>query len=612
MSGNPPAPSFIVPSSQGGGFSVKEFVPRGPGATGSHPAPQSYATGSTKNVLGGLIEGDDALGMSSTGEDGSSMAAQAAAMFRASQPFGPASSTGHQRNSSGVSRGSIDGMSGVPNSTGFATRGLHTAGRGHHESGGGERGGMSHRGRGRGRRGGGQHYAITGPGMNRPSITTFAVTPGVRRLIAQFAPDTLVQSLQQQNYLMAALLDDETKKMYSMPETIQSYHSLCPLENVPPALQQPSKVFSVPSLCLKATHSGDGAAYMLRRLDGRHVVPTPEILDKCSEVVRKWSPLANHPNLVGFRDAFVSEEMLSVPSLYLTFDYHPAACSLEQIYITPSQGGHKARLSEEELWSYLVQMTGALRTIHSAGLDLGPSRLAPSKILLCSPGRIRIGSVGVGEILHGSTSPMGMMTAQLLDLEALGHLILTLASAARNVGPTLDNLILHYSRELCHIVAGLIAAPKGNGFQNWKSLAVALGDRVFDELEASFENVDTLSMGMLKECENGRIARFLIKLNAIVDRAEFLGDTRWAETGDRYLLKLFRDFIFHQVDEQGLPMNDWGVIIDAINKADSGIEEKIMLLSRDEASMLVVSYADIKRCLISAYAEIKRNSAPVK
>jgi PAB-dependent poly(A)-specific ribonuclease subunit 3 len=351
---------------------------------------------------------------------------------------------------------------------------------------------------------------------------------------------------------------------------------------------------------------------MLRRLDGRHVVPTPEILDKCSEIVRKWSPLANHPNLVGFRDAFVSEEMLSVPSLNLTYDYHHASCSLEQIYIVPSQGGHKSRLSEEELWSYLVQMTAALRAVHSAGLDLGPSRLAPSKVLLCSPGRLRIGSLGVEEILHGSTSPMDMMTSQLLDLEALGHLILTLATAVKNMAPTLDNLILHYSRELCHIVAGLIAAPKGNGFQNWKSLAVALGDRVFDELGTSLENVDTLAMGMLKECENGRIARFLIKLNAVVDRAELLGDTRWAETGDRYLLKLFRDFIFHQVDDQGLPINDWGIIIDAINKADSGIDEKIMLLSRDEASMLVVSYADIKRCLVSAYEEIKRNSATVK
>jgi PAB-dependent poly(A)-specific ribonuclease subunit 3 len=89
-----------------------------------------------------------------------------------------------------------------------------------------------------------------------------------------------------------------------------------------------------------------------------------------------------------------------------------------------------------------------------------------------------------------------------------------------------------------------------------------------------------------------------------------MGDTRWAETGDRYLLKLFRDFLFHQVDDQGQPLNDWGMAIDAINKADAGLNEKVMLLSRDETSMLVVSYADIKRCLIASYDEIKRHRNP--
>jgi PAB-dependent poly(A)-specific ribonuclease subunit 3 len=28
---------------------------------------------------------------------------------------------------------------------------------------------------------------------------------------------------------------------------------------------------------------------------------------------------------------------------------------------------------------------------------------------------------------------------------------------------------------------------------------------------------------------------------------EFLMDATWAETGDRFMLKLFRDFLFHQV-----------------------------------------------------------------
>ena len=32
-----------------------------------------------------------------------------------------------------------------------------------------------------------------------------------------------------------------------------------------------------------------------------------------------------------------------------------------------------------------------------------------------------------------------------------------------------------------------------------------------------------------------------------VDRAELNGDFGWSEYGDRYMLKLFRDYVFHQV-----------------------------------------------------------------
>lgn len=41
-------------------------------------------------------------------------------------------------------------------------------------------------------------------------------------------------------------------------------------------------------------------------------------------------------------------------------------------------------------------------------------------------------------------------------------------------------------------------------------------------------------------------------------------------------------------------MIDWGHMMEALNKLDAGVQEKILLLSRDEMSMLVASYADIK------------------
>jgi hypothetical protein len=36
--------------------------------------------------------------------------------------------------------------------------------------------------------------------------------------------------------------------------------------------------------------------------------------------------------------------------------------------------------SEEQLWSYLIQLTATLRNVHSAGLALRPAALAPSKV----------------------------------------------------------------------------------------------------------------------------------------------------------------------------------------------------------------------------------------
>ena len=49
---------------------------------------------------------------------------------------------------------------------------------------------------------------------------------------------------------------------------------------------------------------------------------------------------------------------------------------------------------------------------------------------------------------------------------------------------------------------------------------------------------------------------------------------------------------------------DLGHVVTALNKLDAADEEKIVLASRDGKSMMVVSYADVARCLESAYHEL--------
>jgi PAB-dependent poly(A)-specific ribonuclease subunit 3 len=55
---------------------------------------------------------------------------------------------------------------------------------------------------------------------------------------------------------------------------------------------------------------------------------------------------------------------------------------------------------------------------------------------------------------------------------------------------------------------------------------------------------------------------------------------------------------------------DLGHVTTALNKLDAADDEKIVLSSRDGKSLMVVSYADIARCLENAYHELCSGSVP--
>ena len=68
------------------------------------------------------------------------------------------------------------------------------------------------------------------------------------------------------------------------------------------------------------------------------------------------------------------------------------------------------------------------------------------------------------------------------------------------------------------------------------------------------------------------------------------------------MIQLFRDMVFHATDEHGRPTMDLSHILVHLNKLDAGIDEKVLLTSRDELSCLVVSYADLKQFIETALA----------
>ena len=83
-------------------------------------------------------------------------------------------------------------------------------------------------------------------------------------------------------------------------------------------------------------------------------------------------------------------------------------------------------LPESLIWTYVIQMTSALRHIHSAGLAC--RTLDPTKILIINKTRLLLNCCGIFDVLTfdpTSSNPMAAMAHyQQEDLIALGKIVL--------------------------------------------------------------------------------------------------------------------------------------------------------------------------------------------
>jgi PAB-dependent poly(A)-specific ribonuclease subunit 3 len=150
----------------------------------------------------------------------------------------------------------------------------------------------------------------------------------------------------------------------------------------------------------------------------------------------------------------------------------------------------------------------------------------------------------------------------------------------------------NYSIELQRVVSALLSGKHSSAQLCQHPL---LAERIHDELDTALAAADALHSHLRAEYENGRVARLLLKLGMVNERPPGpAGD--WSETGDQYVLKLFRDYVFHQQDaDSGLPVLDAGHVLAALGKLDAGDPEEILLSSRDGKDLLVVSFADVQR-----------------
>ncbi|XP_032075264.1 PAN2-PAN3 deadenylation complex subunit PAN3 isoform X2 [Thamnophis elegans] len=449
------------------------------------------------------------------------------------------------------------------------------------------------------------HVAYMQPKANAPSF---------------FMADELRQELINRHLITMAQIDQAD--MPAVPTEVDSYHSLFPLEPLPPPNRiQKTSNFGYITSCYKAVNSKDDLPYCLRRIHGFRLVNT-----KCMVLVDMWKKI-QHSNIITLREVFTTKAF-GEHSLVFAYDFHAGGeTMMSRHFNDPSADGyftkrkwgqhdgplprqHAGLLPESLIWAYIVQLSSALRTIHTAGLACRV--MDPTKILVTGKTRLRVNCVGVFDVLtfdNSQNNPLALMAQyQQADLISLGKVVLALACNSlagiqrENLQKAMELVTINYSSDLKNLILYLLTDQ--NRLRSVNDIMPMIGARFYTQLDAAQMRNDVIEEDLAKEVQNGRLFRLLAKLGTINERPEFQKDPTWSETGDRYLLKLFRDHLFHQVTEAGTPWIDLSHIISCLNKLDAGVPEKISLISRDEKSVLVVAYSDLKRCFENTFQEL--------
>jgi PAB-dependent poly(A)-specific ribonuclease subunit 3 len=350
----------------------------------------------------------------------------------------------------------------------------------------------------------------------------------------------------------------------------------------------------------------DGKCYTLRRLEGYRLTN--------EQAIRTFYPWkeVNNGSVVKIHEAFTTRDFGDSSLIFVT-DYHPNSKTLAEMYIPTAKryAQHIPQLiSETAIWGWVVQFACALKAVHSAGLAV--RALHPSKVLLTSKNRIRINGHAVLDVVKFDAA-IPLEDQQQDDFVQLGHLIVSIAtntSAASNLPKAREIMTRYYTPKMKELVDWLLRTPNTNVNPPEEKTVDILLAGLTDEMVSTFDSQlhaeDTVTSTLMAELENGRLVRLMAKLGLINERPEFDHNTRWSETGERYQLRLFRDYVFHAVDAQGNPVTNLGHIITCLNKLDAGSLETVQLVSRDEQHQYIVSYKELKKGIETSFNELTR------
>jgi PAB-dependent poly(A)-specific ribonuclease subunit 3 len=403
-----------------------------------------------------------------------------------------------------------------------------------------------------------------------------------------------------------------------LPFNVSEYHSLLPLE--------PTTNPSATAVVYKAVSAENGRAYALRRYLG----PMLARSDGVVRAFRSYSAVS-HPNIVALRAAFTTEAFAALDlyrqraasgseagmpangrgadghatdrELIFVYDMYPTAKTVLEYYFQ----GETPSLSEELFWVLALQLVSAVQALHQQYHLSAYGAIGAHHVLVVAPNRLKLNKLGIPAAFDPDDEDLVLSRVpeyQEQDWIALSELLLALAARSnahavregrvRSLGAAIETIRALYSADVEKFLQ-MLANPAQISSDAWNQILVT---RVWSPYEHALNHGDALETIAQEQLTDGDLFVVASKLAAVTERADVVGDPQWSEVGDRYLLKLFRDRVFHGTDL------DLERIRDELRRLNARTEEHMLLHSRDGRSRLIVTYAELARFLETALQDL--------
>ncbi|CCF57368.1 hypothetical protein KAFR_0C03770 [Kazachstania africana CBS 2517] len=392
----------------------------------------------------------------------------------------------------------------------------------------------------------------------------------------------------------------------ALPDVVQDYFGFVPLD----FHQKNSDIDRYnghKNSLFKVFSNFDGKIYVLRRI--HNIKPNSIDSMAISKTFKKWNRF-NSSNIVKLKDLFLTTKFGDT-SLCFVYDYYPNAMSLYEAHFINFP---LIPITQDYLWTYLVQLTNALREVHQADLSITKS-LNWEKILVTGkPGRIKILGSSESDLLNYNNSDINIHDNQQTDFFNLGTFLFQLAkniNSESSFENSKENITeektekLSVDDQLKSVLKYLL-----NDKIHDKSV-MDLSKLFIDKIYSTFDALKTYSEFsenvLSRELENSRLFRLICKLNFIFGRIESRIDINWSESGEKFPIILFYDFVFHQVDENGKSVMDLTHVLRCLNKLDVGVSEKLVLVTPDEMNCIIISYKELKDLIESTFRSLTQS-----